>query len=75
LREKGGAYGGGATLSSGIFSFYSYRDPRSLKTLEDFSRTAQWIATTNDIGEKVKKTKVIFVQSNGRFKRKLRKVN
>lgn len=25
IREKGGAYGGGARLGGGLFSFYSYR--------------------------------------------------
>ncbi|KAL6945549.1 hypothetical protein ACO0OE_002519 [Hanseniaspora uvarum] len=41
VRERNGAYGGGATYSSisGLFNFYSYRDPNPLKTLkfvEDF---------------------------------------
>lgn len=38
IREKGGAYGGGASYSGldGLFSFYSYRDPNSLKSLETF---------------------------------------
>jgi Zn-dependent M16 (insulinase) family peptidase len=40
IREKGGAYGGGAFHkgSGGIFGFYSYRDPNvlnTLKTVED----------------------------------------
>ena len=40
IREKGGAYGGGCSYSSssGIFSFYSYRDPtptQSVKTIEN----------------------------------------
>ena len=44
IREKGGAYGGGATAgSSGTFSFYSYRDPNSAKTLETFERSAEWV--------------------------------
>ncbi|KAH3900345.1 pitrilysin family metalloprotease SCDLUD_003319 [Saccharomycodes ludwigii] len=38
IREKGGAYGGGATYSGldGIFSFYSYRDPHPIRSLEIF---------------------------------------
>lgn len=28
IREKGGAYGGGATAQNGLFGFYSYRDPK-----------------------------------------------
>jgi len=43
IREKGGAYGGGATYqSSGIFSFYSYRDPNTTKTLDAFDGAAKW---------------------------------
>ena len=36
VRERNGAYGGGATYSSitGLFNFYSYRDPNPLKTLK-----------------------------------------
>ncbi|XP_012274046.1 presequence protease, mitochondrial [Orussus abietinus] len=37
VREKGGAYSGGAKLSlDGIFSFYSYRDPNFSRTLDIF---------------------------------------
>ncbi|NP_001039262.1 presequence protease, mitochondrial precursor [Xenopus tropicalis] len=43
IREKGGAYGGGAKLSfDGIFGFYSYRDPNSLSTLSTFQKAADW---------------------------------
>ncbi|XP_059827898.1 presequence protease, mitochondrial [Hypanus sabinus] len=43
IREKGGAYGGGANLSnSGLFSFYSYRDPNSLDTISTFRRSIAW---------------------------------
>lgn len=44
VREKGGAYGGGARLSnSGILSFYSYRDPNSENTLKVFDHSAHWL--------------------------------
>ena len=45
IREKGGAYGGGATHNSdtGTFRFYSYRDPRHLDTLSDFDRSLDWL--------------------------------
>lgn len=38
IREKGGAYGGGASQdnNTGAFRFYSYRDPRLAETLADF---------------------------------------
>ena len=31
-REKGGAYGGGASASNNVFRFYSYRDPKFAPT-------------------------------------------
>jgi Zn-dependent M16 (insulinase) family peptidase len=50
IREKGGAYGSGATFDgdSGCFFFYSYRDPRLAETLTDFDQALEWFATTND---------------------------
>lgn len=45
IREKGGAYGGGAGQDSvnGTFRFFSYRDPRLEETLEDFDRSLEWL--------------------------------
>ncbi|MDH5611793.1 MAG: insulinase family protein [Gammaproteobacteria bacterium] len=45
IREKGGAYGGGASHDSNIaaFKFYSYRDPRLTETLDDFDRSIDWM--------------------------------
>lgn len=45
IREQGGAYGGGAShdASSGVFRFYSYRDPRLEETLADFDAALQWL--------------------------------
>ncbi|CCH58485.1 hypothetical protein TBLA_0A06940 [Henningerozyma blattae CBS 6284] len=39
IREKGGAYGGGATYDalSGIFNFYSYRDPNPIRSMDIFA--------------------------------------
>ena len=47
IREKGGAYGGGASFASdtAAFRFYSYRDPRLEQTLDDFDRSLQWLAS------------------------------
>ncbi|TMW45618.1 hypothetical protein DOY81_009300 [Sarcophaga bullata] len=48
VREQNGAYGAGAKLGSdGIFSFFSYRDPNSTKTLEAFDNTYQWLQENN----------------------------
>ena len=45
IREKGGAYGGGASYDSesASFRFYSYRDPRLVETLQDFDRSIDWV--------------------------------
>lgn len=44
LREKGGAYGAGANLSTeGVFTFYSYRDPSSTRTLDVFDGTYEFL--------------------------------
>ncbi|XP_066596308.1 presequence protease, mitochondrial-like [Prorops nasuta] len=45
IREKGGAYGGGAKLTTeGVFAFYSYRDPNSTRTLDIFDKTHEFLA-------------------------------
>jgi Zn-dependent M16 (insulinase) family peptidase len=46
IREKGGAYGGGALSRglSGVFGMYSYRDPNPDNTLEIYSNAARWAA-------------------------------
>lgn len=45
IREKGGAYGGGASYDSdsGAFRFFSYRDPRLTETLADFDKSVEWL--------------------------------
>ncbi|MBU2955331.1 insulinase family protein [Marinobacter sp. F3R08] len=45
IREKGGAYGGGAGQDSvnGTFRFFSYRDPRLEETLDDFDAALSWL--------------------------------
>ena len=41
IREKGGAYGGGLRMNAtkASMSFFSYRDPNTLKTLENFEKS------------------------------------
>jgi presequence protease len=48
IREKGGAYGGGATYDGNAcsFRFYSYRDPRLAETFNDFSASIDWLLNT-----------------------------
>lgn len=45
VRERGGAYGGGANYDadSAAFVFFSYRDPRLVDTLADFDRATGWL--------------------------------
>lgn len=45
IREQGGAYGGGAQYDtqSGLFRFYSYRDPRLAETFNDFEQSIAWV--------------------------------
>lgn len=45
IREKGGAYGGGASQDNNlaVFRFYSYRDPRISGTLNDFDAAITWM--------------------------------
>ena len=44
IREKGGAYGGGANFdaNSGVFRLYSYRDPELERTFEIFDHAIHW---------------------------------
>ncbi|MEX0963055.1 MAG: insulinase family protein [Pseudohongiellaceae bacterium] len=47
IRERGGAYGGGASqdASSASFRFFSYRDPRLMETLADFDAAVDWVVS------------------------------
>ena len=44
IREKGGAYGSGASQDSHnkVFKFFSYRDPRCSETFEEFENSRKW---------------------------------
>lgn len=45
IREKGGAYGGGAgyDANSCAFKFFSYRDPHCAETFEHFAQSVDWL--------------------------------
>lgn len=45
IREKGGAYGGGASFDSNAaaFRFFSYRDPNCEKTFAHFADSVEWL--------------------------------
>ena len=65
IREKGGAYGGGATSnpSSGLFSFYSYRDPNCQKTLDSFHGSLDWIMSNNFSDRDIQEAKLGIFQA------------
>ena len=50
IREKGGAYGGGcsANPTSGIITFYSYRDPNCERTFDAFHSCNDWVQKGED---------------------------
>lgn len=47
IREKGGAYGGGAMAGGGTFTFYSYRDPKNLETFSVYRKSGEWALENN----------------------------
>jgi Zn-dependent M16 (insulinase) family peptidase len=44
IREKGGAYGAGASQDSNnkVFKFFSYRDPKCSETFDEFKKSREW---------------------------------
>ncbi|XP_015602096.1 presequence protease, mitochondrial [Cephus cinctus] len=64
VREKGGAYGGGARLSpNGIFSFYSYRDPNSIRTFDLFDKTYEFLKKYSFVQQDIDEAKLgVFQQ-------------
>eukprot|EP01127_Copromyxa_protea_P016926 TRINITY_DN5118_c0_g1_i1.p1 TRINITY_DN5118_c0_g1~~TRINITY_DN5118_c0_g1_i1.p1 ORF type:complete len:1008 (-),score=294.23 TRINITY_DN5118_c0_g1_i1:45-3068(-) len=59
IREKGGAYGGGASSGThGCVAFYSYRDPHNLATLEHFENAIKWAAAGEFDEENIKEAKL-----------------
>ncbi|KAJ2011709.1 Mitochondrial presequence protease, partial [Coemansia sp. S610] len=36
----------------GVFSFFSYRDPSPLETIETFARSIKWVTEEHDISER-----------------------
>jgi Zn-dependent M16 (insulinase) family peptidase len=64
IREKGGAYGAGASqdLHSGIFRFYSYRDPKCVDTFNEFKNSCEW--AISNISESQLEEGILGVVSN-----------
>jgi len=65
IREKGGAYGGGASYNatSGIFGFYSYRDPNVERTLNVFKNSGDWVLQNDWSDRDLEDAKLSIFQS------------
>ncbi|KAI9742232.1 MAG: Mitochondrial presequence protease [Claussenomyces sp. TS43310] len=65
IREKGGAYGGGAYSRGldGIFGFYSYRDPNPLNTMNIMKGAGQWAVEKDWTERDLEEAKLSVFQS------------
>lgn len=65
IREKGGAYGGGASYSpsTGNFHFFAYRDPHLAKTLAIFPKSLEAIAKAKFTEQELEEAKLGVIQS------------
>lgn len=65
IREKGGAYGGGASYSpqTGNFHFYAYRDPQLAKTVDTFQTALEKIASGEFSEQELEEAKFGAIQS------------
>lgn len=65
IREKNGAYGGGAQYAgvNGLFSFYSYRDPHTIETLNTYQSSLKWILQREFTDQEITEAKLSIFQS------------
>ena len=65
IREKGGAYGGGAYSRglSGVFGMYSYRDPNPQNTLEIMKESGRWAYEKEFSAQDIEEAKLSVFQS------------
>lgn len=65
IREKGGAYGGGAYSRGldGLFGFYSYRDPNPQNTLSIMRNAGQWAVDNQWTDRDIEEAKISVFQS------------
>ncbi|KAI9660858.1 MAG: Mitochondrial presequence protease [Trizodia sp. TS-e1964] len=65
IREKGGAYGGGAYANGlgGIFGYYSYRDPNPQNTLQIMANTGVWARDRGWTARDIEEAKISVFQS------------
>lgn len=64
IREQGGAYGCGASYSSGLgyFNFHSYRDPHIASTLRTFHEAIEALATGQFTEQDLEEAKLGIIQ-------------
>ncbi|KAL8921626.1 MAG: hypothetical protein Q9172_003915 [Xanthocarpia lactea] len=64
IREKGGAYGGGAYSRglSGLFGFYSFRDPNPRNTLKVVADAGRWARDKDWINQDLEEAKLSVFQ-------------
>lgn len=64
IREKGGAYGGGAYSRglSGLFGYYSYRDPNPQNTLQTMRDAGQWARDKDWTSQNIEEAKLSVFQ-------------
>ncbi|KAI7860572.1 peptidase M16C associated-domain-containing protein [Circinella umbellata] len=64
IREKNGAYGGGARYAglNGLLSFYSYRDPRTLETLQTYASATNWVLDRKFTDQEMTEAKLSIFQ-------------
>jgi Zn-dependent M16 (insulinase) family peptidase len=65
IREKGGAYGGGAYARGldGIFGFYSYRDPNPVNTIAIMENAGEWAVAKQWNEQDLEEAKLSVFQS------------
>lgn len=65
IREKGGAYGGGAysRALSGLFGMYSYRDPNPQNTMKVMQQAGQWAYDSHFSDQDLQEAKLSVFQS------------
>ncbi|GJN75036.1 mitochondrial presequence protease [Purpureocillium lilacinum] len=65
IREKGGAYGGGALCKplDGLFGFYSYRDPNPQNTLGIMRNAGRWAVNKEWTDRDLEEAKISVFQS------------
>jgi Zn-dependent M16 (insulinase) family peptidase len=64
IREKGGAYGSGLTLSpSGVLNFFSYRDPNSSATFDIFEQANEWVSQNSFTDKDIEEAKLGVFQT------------